>query len=544
MRQHCIVLLCTLGAALATVARPASPQDIDPSRQPSTRRPPPAFYERIRQQPDAFQLGRGWIHRVARAVQERQSVSDTLPLVVILALFADSPEPHVSTAQIQRILFDGPATHGTVSEFYSEVSGGRFGIRGVTLPWVRTAITMDSAVGTSFGLGAEAGTGSYLLDALAQVDRIIDFGQFDNDGTDGIPNSGDDDGYVDAVAFEFIEEAASCGGPAIWPHRWQVAGWADSAFHTDDVRPDGSPIRVNDYIIQSAVTCGGSEVQTATTIAHELGHVLGLPDLYDSSGGILPEERRWVIGCWSLMAAGSWGCGTTNRSAWVRPTHMGAWEKERLGWLSEVQVVQNVIGAEYTLEPVIGGQRVLKVPLEYGSLSDTNEYFLVEYRRQEGFDRDLPASGVLIYHVDPNVQGNRPNSSGPGWHMVRLEEADGNNSLLQTFPEGGNRGEPGDAWGFPAPGQFTNYTEPSTRNNRGSAAGVRFADIVVTDEVAQLTVSAAPIGRLLERFLGYPAEPLTAADEEYLDSMGNRNGRYDVGDLRAFLGRFGGAAIP
>ena len=90
---------------------------------------------------------------------------------------------------------------------------------------------------------------------------------------------------------------------------------------------------------------------------------------------------------------------------------------------------------------------MLKIPLEYGTLADTNEYFLVEYRRQEGFDLDLPASGVLIYHVDPTIPGNQPARSGPGWHMVQLEEADGNSGLLRTFPEGGNRGEPGDACG-------------------------------------------------------------------------------------------------
>jgi len=543
--RHGVALAAAAVGTLASAPGITVAQDIEMSAQISGRRPPQAYFDRIRQQPDAFQLRRGWIARAATASMARQSLSDTLPLVVIPALFADSPEPHVSAADIQQTLFDGPSAYGTVSEFYGEASGGRFGIRGVTLPWVRTAITLDSAVGTSYGLGSEAGTGSYLLDALAQIDPTIDFGLFDNDGPDGVPNSGDDDGYVDAVAFEFLEVAASCGGPGIWPHRWVVAGWADSAFHTDDARPDGNPIRVDDYIIQSVVTCDGSSIQTASTIAHEMGHVLGLPDLYDHTGGLLPEQRRWIVGCWSLMAAGSWGCGTSDRTAWVRPTHMGAWEKERLGWLSQVDVAQNVIGQQYTLEPVIGGQRVLKIPLEYGTLADTNEYFLVEYRRQEGFDLDLPASGVLIYHVDPTIRGNQPPRSGPGWHMVRLEEADGNSGLLRTFPEGGNRGEPGDAWGHQAGGRFTNYTEPSSRNNLGTATGIRFTDLSLTGDVANLTVSTVPIDRLLQRFLEHAAEPLTAAEEEYLDSIGNQNGRYDVGDLRAFLGlgRQSGAAV-
>ncbi len=514
-------------------------QDIELGGQAGGRRVPAAYYERISQQPDAFQLRHGWIARVAVAAAAGQAVSDTLPLLVIPGLFSDSPEPHVSASEVQQALFDGPSANGTVSEFYNEVSGGRFGIRGVTLPWTRTGITLDSAVGSEFGLGNDAGTGSFLLELLSAADPALDFGEFDNDGLDGVPNSGDDDGFVDAVAFEFLEVSASCGGPGIWPHRWVVAGWADSAYHTDDTAPDGSPIKVNDYIIQSVVGCNGQTVQSATTIAHELGHVLGLPDLYDRTGGIEPEDRLWVVGCWSLMAAGSWGCGTSNRNGWVRPTHMGAWEKEQLGWLTEIQVVESALGLEFYLEPVMRSERVLKVPLEFGVVPDTNEYLLVEYRKKEGFDLDLPSSGVLIYHIDPTLAGNQPSQSSRPWHKVHLAEADGNRGLLRTFPEGGNRGEPGDAWGTVGPGRLTNSTEPSTRLNSGSPTGVTFYDISLNGDVAHIMLSTIALGmaRLLEQFLDNDVPPLTTEEEEYLDSQGNGNGRYDVGDLRAYLKR-------
>ena len=501
---------------------------------------PQAYYELVQSQPDAFQLRRGWIQRVANVVQAKQAVTGTLPLVVIPALFADSPEPQFTSSEIQRVLFDGPSDNGTVTEFYDEASGGRFNVRGATLPWVRTSITLDSAVGDSYGLLQNTGTGSYLLEALLLADPGIDFGQYDNDGPDGVPNSGDDDGYVDAVAFEFLEVSASCGGPGIWPHRWVVGGWSDidSVFITDDLQHDGvNHVRVDDYIIQSAAQCNGTDIQPAGTIAHELGHVLGLPDLYDNTGGLLPEQRLWVVGCWSLMAAGSWGCGTSNSSAWVRPTHFGAWEKEQLGWLAEIETIDDAMSSDYTLEPVIGSQNVLKIPLEFGDEPDTNEYFLVEYRKKQGFDLDLPSSGVLIYHVDPTVPGNQPGSSVPPWHKVRLEEADGNGSLLLSFPDGGNRGEPGDAWGALGTGRFTHVTEPATKLNSGSYAGVRFYEIALEGDVAHLTISRIPfpLSRLLAQFLVYLGEPLTAEERERFDSAGNDNGRYDVGDFRAYL---------
>jgi immune inhibitor A len=181
----------------------------------------------------------------------------------------------------------------------------------------------------------------------------------------------------------------------------------------------------------------------------------------------------------------------------------------------------------------------LKVPLESGSPADSNEYLLLEYRKKEGFDRDLPSSGVLVYHVDPTVAGNQPSQASRPWHKVRLAEADGNQGLLKTFAEGGNRGEPGDAWGALGPGRFTNSTEPSTRLNSGASTAVTFYSISLAGDTARIDLStiALSIDRLLERFLGTAASPLTTDEEEYLDARGNGNGHYDVGDLRAYLQR-------
>jgi len=41
--------------------------------------------------------------------------------------------------------------------------------------------------------------GAFNRDILSQADGDIDFALFDSDGPDGIANSGDDDGVVDAV---------------------------------------------------------------------------------------------------------------------------------------------------------------------------------------------------------------------------------------------------------------------------------------------------------------------------------------------------------
>jgi len=413
-------------------------------------------------------------------------------------------------------------------------------VTGTSLPWVRTSLTMAETVGDSYGLGSGSRTGEYLFEIMAAVDEGFDFGAFDNDGPDGIPNSGDDDGFVDAVAFQFLEVSASCGGPAIWPHRWVLRGWNDGEpFVTDDPKQGGGFINVDDYTIQSAVDCGGMEVQKATTIAHELGHVLGLPDLYDSSQGIEPENRRWVVGCWDLMAAGAWGCGTSNREDWFRPTHMGAWDKIKLGWVGGLEDVPPVLGQEFVLDPVQEGEQVLRIPLEPGLPGGEGEHLLIEYRTQEGFDQVLPASGVLVYHVDPKISGNRPCDTCPQNYSVELLEADGDNTLRLNFGQGGNRGEAGDAWGTFGPGKLSSSTYPSTRLTSGAESPVTIYEITLSDGVARILLSstAVPRSRLGQAFLGGGGQGVTPEEVAYLDGKGNQNGQYDVGDLRAYLKR-------
>lgn len=515
-----------LGLGITLVPGVAA-QDIEMTSQVTEQPLPAAYFERVTAKPDFFEIERGWIARTKASAMLRQPVSGELPLVVILALFADSPQPAFSQDDVQRALFDGPTDNGTLTEFFAEASGGRFTVTGQALPWVRTQITLRQTVGSSFGLSGSQ-TGVYLVQAVAQADQAADFGLFDNDGPDGVPNSGDDDGFVDAVAFQFLEIAASCPGPGIWPHRSTLANWMGEPYRTNDLRPDGSPVLVNDYIIQSTVTCDGGAVQNAATIAHELGHVLGLPDLYDSTEGILPERRRWVVGCWALMAAGAWGCGRPlNRAAVRRPPHFGAWEKLELGWL-DLEIVGDVRNAEIEILPVRTTGHVLQLPLS------SKEYLLVEYRDQQGFDQDLPAAGVLVYHVD-DTRLRRPCRSCERIYQVQLLEADANDGLRLDMTNGGNRGEAGDAFGH-AMTRLTNRTTPSARLNSGAASSVSIYAIHLETDRARIRVSTTviPLSQLAGPFMG-GVGMLTADDQAYLDAVGNENGRYDVGDLRRYL---------
>jgi hypothetical protein len=70
-----------------------------------------------------------------------------------------------------------------------------------------------------------------------------------------------------------------------------------------------------------------------------------------------------------------------------------------------------------------------------------------------------------------------------------------------------------------------------------AAAGVLAALAVLTGMGPATAAGPADLGfdRMVQPFLGTPLEPPTAAELADLDFLGNRNGRYDIGDLRLVL---------
>lgn len=631
MRRRTVLRAAALALLLA--APPAAAQDIEVAAEIAGIPLPRGYYERIARNPRFFEFPDVWGAPEPVSGAMPSLVGPTrrgrLPILVLPALFSDSPEPPFASDAIQRALFDGPSPYGTITEVYREISGGVFEITGGTSPWVRSATTRADAVGTSMGLGGDARLGEHLVQSLAAADAQVDYGQYDNNGPDGVPNSADDDGFVDAVAFLSLENAASCGGGGPWPHASSIANWTGAPFRSQDLRPNGQPVMVNAYIIQDATSCTGTSPLTPAVIAHELGHRLGLPDLYDARLGIGPETRRWVVGCWDLMSAGSWGCGAGDApTSSRRPTHMGVWSKARMGWVSPVLAAE-VRDREYVLRPANENGGALRLPLGGG------ESLLLEYRVRQGYDVELAASGVVITHVD-TTQGFFAGPTGSLRYGVWTVEADGDAALMRTALDGGDRGTAGDV--FTSLGLATSATGTLLRLNDGSTSPVTIHSIVVnaaartatirvttTPVVAiaalstatpwtalspgewrwratggtlpyalagagalpagvraelradTIVVTGTPTGtgsfvlsgtlldaagrtlplpsatiavaepviavaRLAQSLLRGTAEPLSAAEAALLDQGGNANGRYDVGDLRAYLRRHPAAA--
>ncbi len=362
----------------------------------------------------------------------------------------------------------------TMRTFYEEMSNGLLSVQTQVVGWLALDSNDTWYEGTQNGLTASGKVAQLIAEAVSRSDASLDFGQFDNDGPDGIPNSGDDDGFVDVAIFVHPERGGECGSNQnIWAHRYFYAGWTGAALATNDDRigPGGTvqgKIRVNNYTIQSGVggatACDATQIMPPGTVAHEMGHGLGLPDLYDTD----PNDSDYSegIGHWGLMSSG-------NYRRPLSPAYMEGHSRLQLGWVTVRDITVN--GA-YTLGPYTVGDTIVRlVPT---GANPRNEYYLLENRQGTGSDSALItayAPGLLIWHVDP-VQyasglGSNTVNSGP-IHGLALEQADGLDNLGSSTPGVVNRGDAGDPYpGATGNRRFSFSTNPAARLNSGGFAG-------------------------------------------------------------------------
>jgi M6 family metalloprotease-like protein len=303
--------------------------------------------------PGAFQFKRAWIEKARKAREARESfiesrgfyqrdmipaaerpefaVSGNYSIPVFCVKYSDTGADPYAISVLQTRLFDGPFVPRTLTQFYDEISYGDINVSGTVYGW--TLLPSNNAfytgAGTCNGLCGTSQVDELIKSTLTLNDAAVDFSQYDNDGPDGLPDSGDDDGFVDFVAFVHPEQGAECGvNGNIWSHRFALSGWTGNVpFNTNDARTGGGVIRVDDYVIMPAFNCGGATTIDIGVFCHEFGHAFGLPDLYDTDGG------SQGIGHWCLMAAGNWNLPNN-------PAHMSAWSKDQLGW-SDIVVVDN-----------------------------------------------------------------------------------------------------------------------------------------------------------------------------------------------------------
>ncbi len=407
---------------------------------------------------------------------------------------------------------------GSLRDYYREVSRGLFDIDGVTVGWYEAPHPYSYYTAGLSGFGDPPNNAQQMAhDAVVLADADIDFRQFDNDGPDQIPNSGDDDGFVDALfvvhAGAASEETASTDD--IHSHKWTL----ETPYSTGDIGFGGA-IRVNAYTSEAELWAGlaphtaANQIMSVGTFCHEFGHVLGLPDMYDTRDD--PEANEGM-GEWDLMGSGNF-CHAPGESLGTAPSHFSAWSKIQLGWVAPNAPLTDQIGA--SIPPVESGGPIYRLWTN-GDIG--TEYFLAENRQPVGFDVGLTrnsteqsgliAHGLVIYHVDESAPDNNVyahkkldvveagGASGVGVQNLDVHRGDVRTRDVcgSAASVTGNRGDRYDPWPGPLLAtQFNSGSCPSSRSYCGSFSQVAVLNIDETGGTitADLHVRAASVLRL------------------------------------------------
>ena len=375
---------------------------------------------------------------------------------------------------------------GSVTHFYREMSRGQFHIDGRVLPTWYSARSPASAYIQPAGSFTDMAR-----EIIQEVDGDIDLGRYDNDGPDGLPNSGDDDGYVD---FLFLVVRSTPPGFIIGEATGIARLGLGSDYRSNDVSLSGGNIRIR--ADGSSRGAGGSVQQgrnfdeAVGSMAHEFGHYLGLPDLYDTSAlqqSIEPEDESAGIGYWGIMGHGNRGWNERGG-----PNPFSSWSLAQLGWLGlgndQLTVVERDLEG-ILFDDVNEGGSVYMLSESVGQ-----RYYLVEFRRRRAsyYERNLPAEGLLIWRINPLVAGNENERNS----LVELVCADGQYAdagfplghVVDPFSGrdnldfwsadvayreafGGNLGDAGDVW------DGIRYTDFWAASNPAAAPGIAVTNI-------------------------------------------------------------------
>lgn len=251
----------------------------------------------------------------------------------------------------------------------------------------------------------DEGSDQYATDAvveaclLANQNFDINFKDYDSDS----------DGYVDFVYVIYAGQGQADGGSAetIWPHNWEIESaisYNNCTYTESQCVVDGK--KLNNYAMSGELS--GSSLGGIGTLCHEFGHVMGLPDWYDTEYGtnyknyLTPNE-------WDIMDGGSYnGDGHC-------PPNYSPWEKYFFGWITPENLGSE--GAKLELKANgVEGYKAYQVNAsgKQQKATDTGVCYYFENRQKQGWDKFVPAAGLLIWKVNFDAtswENNEPNNT-------------------------------------------------------------------------------------------------------------------------------------
>ncbi|MBR6117132.1 MAG: M6 family metalloprotease domain-containing protein [Paludibacteraceae bacterium] len=245
----------------------------------------------------------------------------------------------------------------------------------------------------------------YATDAVVEA-CILANQQFDINWAD---YDSDNDGYVDFVYVIYAGQGEADGGAAntIWPHNWEIESaisYGNCTYTATQCRVDGK--KLNNYAMSSELS--GSSLSGIGTLCHEFGHVMGLPDFYDTKYGT-NYSQCLTPGDWDVMDGGAYnGDGHC-------PPNYSPWEKEFFGWATTINPGNE--GQNLTLY-ANGTQNYQPYQIttngNYVGPTTAGLRYYIENRQAVGWDAPLTGHGMLLWKVTFNATkwtDNEPNNT-------------------------------------------------------------------------------------------------------------------------------------
>ncbi|WKN30369.1 M6 family metalloprotease domain-containing protein [Porifericola rhodea] len=367
--------------------------------------------------------------------------------VKLLAICIDYPDlPHTKSVEtFSRLLNSGINGNPSFKQYFQDNSYGQLDIEVEVVGWVKASKNYEY-YGYANG---NRRTRELVKEAIqAAEDTGVDFSQYDNDN----------DGDADAVMVIHSGPGAEEGGrnDYIWSHRWTIPfEFHDNTFIFDyAVFPEIRTSSWFDNTVGIGIFC------------HEFGHLLGLPDLYDTESY---NGNSNGIGEWGVMGTGGW-LGSEDY-----PASLSAWSKEKLGWVKPLDITESY--GKFKLPAASKEDVIYKI-----NTGRDKEYFLLENRQRDGFDRELRGTGLAVWHINTDKTDEYPSYNAVNGDVdlkgVDLEEADGNFDLDNMR----NRADDGDLYpGSSKQTSFSVFTSPTTESyfdlNSSTETGISIEDI-------------------------------------------------------------------
>lgn len=307
------------------------------------------------------------------------------PHLVVLIRFADHHHKVLPSAANVDELFNGHngksgqkgkgvsrkiAPSGSIKQLFKQNSYGQLEINSTVAQWIDLPHPQAYYAKRSRG---EDRLKQGVVSALSQLDGLVDFKQFDGNG----------DGHIDGITFLHSGYGAEWGGTDSEGAYYQDRIWSHQRAFSSQPWFSEEGIQVDDYSI-APVLWGtqGHEMTRVGVIAHEMGHHLGLPDLYGSIENPHDIAFDFMANAWDFQA--SQHC----------PGQLSLWSKMQLGWQTPKAIYEH---GQYQL-------RSSNAYPEGYALGEANGkagfYWLIENRQAKGFDCSMNQSGLLVWQVN------------------------------------------------------------------------------------------------------------------------------------------------